>query len=518
MSGEALPRPTALSNIDAPTSLVVAGLPFDLVGWAAAADPIGEIAVLVDDVPVGPAELGHERQDVARAFPHLAEAGRSGFRRNRITLPAGGHASAELRVIGKTRSGEEFESRRTVRILASEQDIVDFARTSDSYSASLMTDCVRLLLGTERPESAEIFAAEAAERFPESVDALELVAMAAMGVAERSSPDLRSQTYHKARGLWGRLRERDPSRFASYAGEARACIMLNAFGEAETVAAKAVELFPGEPEGFFLWADIAAHRRDWAEAIRRWRAGQERFPGNEGFTLGEKRTRYEAGEETPAFPPSDAPDLDDRDLMMQFEGMGCNCDFGMVQRDCGAEPLGLLRFAAVPFDCLLQGLATRFEGVGKPENTVFSVRPHPRPEYWVGDTRLDLLMHTFIYPEDVSPEQERQLFDKQCKRLAFLAGKLVGDLESAEKIFVYQLHEMLTEEQMRRLFAAVRDYGDNILLCVGPSDDSHPAGTVERLDDGLLVGRVKSFTHFGQSLDRDHWRKVCRAAYRLARN
>src|SRR5260221_3025006 len=53
-------------------------------------------------------------------------------------------------------------------------------------------------------------------------------------------------------------------------------------------------------------------------------------------------------------------------LMMQFESLGENCEFGLVQRRCGAEPLGLLRFASAPLPVLLAGLRARFEGLGDP--------------------------------------------------------------------------------------------------------------------------------------------------------
>lgn len=506
-----------LCTIDEPVDVVVAGLPFALFGWAAASGPISEIAIFVDAVPIGLAMLGYDRPDVALAYPHLAEAGRSGFRRDQLLIPDDGRRSADLRLVGKTRSGEIFESGRKLRVLVSAQEVVESTRTGAADSCRTLIDVARAFLRAERVEEAEILAAEAMERFPGSSEVLEVQAMAAMTAADRSNPAERQRLYSLAQGLWARLREQEPLSFAAYHGEALAGLMLNTFNEAEAIAAKAVALFPTKPEVFYLWAESAAYRRDWAEAIRRWREGAQRFPGQERFLLGEKRTRYEAGEEEASSSSTDRNDQQDhshRDLMLRFEGLGHNCDFGMVQRQYGAEPLGLLRFASVPLGCLLNGLATRFEGVGQPENTVFSVRPHPRPEYWVGDTRLDLLMHTFIYPEDVSPEQERQHFQKQCKRMAFLARKLVEDLEEAEKIFVYQTHEALTEEQMRNLLAALRRYGDNTLLCIQPSDETHLAGTVEVLEEGLLIGRVSGFTHFGRKPDFENWRAVCSAAYR----
>jgi len=41
---------------------------------------------------------------------------------------------------------------------------------------------------------------------------------------------------------------------------------------------------------------------------------------------------------------------DDIDLVQRFESLGDNCEFGMVQRYAGAEPLSLFRFIVLPID------------------------------------------------------------------------------------------------------------------------------------------------------------------------
>src|SRR5262249_55713402 len=93
-------------------------------------------------------------------------------------------------------------------------------------------------------------------------------------------------------------------------------------------------------------------------------------------------------------------------LMTRFEALGNNCTFGAVQRYFGAEPLGLLRFAGAPIRKLISALDARFAGLGDPENTILEVRQHPRPEFWVADRRFDFSMHTFIYPDGNTPEDE----------------------------------------------------------------------------------------------------------------
>ena len=66
-----------------------------------------------------------------------------------------------------------------------------------------------------------------------------------------------------------------------------------------------------------------------------------------------------------ALPPGVATALPD--LFLQFESMGHNCEFGLVQRHFGAEPLGLLRWNAISVEDVILGIEQQFEGVGNPE-------------------------------------------------------------------------------------------------------------------------------------------------------
>src|ERR1041384_3955367 len=76
-----------------------------------------------------------------------------------------------------------------------------------------------------------------------------------------------------------------------------------------------------------------------------------------------------------------------RELMLRFESIGENCEFGLVQRRCGAEPLGLFRFASAPLPKLLAGLGARFEGLSHPDNLDVQLSQNGR-EYLVTDRKF----------------------------------------------------------------------------------------------------------------------------------
>lgn len=67
-------------------------------------------------------------------------------------------------------------------------------------------------------------------------------------------------------------------------------------------------------------------------------------------------------------------------FMLGFESLGDNCEFGLVQRRCGAEPLGLLRFSNIELGPLLRGLVAEFDELGARENLELTLSEGERRE------------------------------------------------------------------------------------------------------------------------------------------
>ena len=214
--------------------------------------------------------------------------------------------------------------------------------------------------------------------------------------------------------------------------------------------------------------------------------------------------------------PLDVPSLSDRELMLRFESIGENCEFGLVQRRCGAEPLGLFRFASAPLPKLLAGLEEGFEGLSDPDNLEVQLSPNGR-EYMVYDRKYQLLYHAWVLAEEMSAEAVHQ---REVRRLPLLIRKLIEDLRQAEKIFIFHGMEPLSTQQAQALLARLRGFGPNILLWLELADAAHPAGTVEWVGEGLLKGYMDRFApgENAHDLSLDCWLAVCREAYRLWRD
>jgi hypothetical protein len=220
--------------------------------------------------------------------------------------------------------------------------------------------------------------------------------------------------------------------------------------------------------------------------------------------------------------PDPAP-VDSAELMTRFESLGGTaqgCEFGLLQRHEGAEPLGLLRWATMTADTLADALESGFDGVGMPGQTVLDrfTWPDGRQEYSTEDRRFLMRMHTWI---DVADKPQEEVMAMMCRRLVFLRRMLIETFAEARKIFVFKTGEgVCSDDEIQRIHRALRRYGPATLLYVRSADPAHPPGSVDRSQDGLLVGYIDHFNLAADGtvlpLSRDIWLQLCRRALVLA--
>lgn len=203
------------------------------------------------------------------------------------------------------------------------------------------------------------------------------------------------------------------------------------------------------------------------------------------------------------------------ELMLAFESLGDNCEFGLVQRHAGAEPLGLLRFAGMSLNKLLVALEAKFSGIGTVDTvTVYPAGERAPREFMVHETWLDTRYHTFNHEGEIEAEDLRQ---REAGRLGFLRRKILEDLERGEKIWVWREYSHTDPERIRSLVEMLRDLGPNTLLWVVAADEGHAPGTVERLNEGFIKGYVERLATYSNATDisPQSWYTVCENAYYL---
>jgi Flp pilus assembly protein TadD len=310
---------------------------------------------------------------------------------------------------------------------------------------------------------------------------------------------------------WTNYKEKFPEHGIGYSSLGVVLRKLERFDEADDVLRKGLQFYPDDPELIGNHAWVAYDRHDWPEALRRWENFRDRSPRE---PLGHRQVMLVLGElgrfeeaEALSRPAAlrQANNTELTSLMLEFESLGDNCEFGVVQRYYGAEPLGLLRFTATPPQLLTAALLNRFAGVGAPENTTLHVY---NDEYLTNDTRYHMAMHTFIRAGNDDREKR---FVNICRRLEFLREKLIRDLELSEKHFVYGCRHRLPDSEIVAMWQAMRRYGQNRLLFVHPANETELPGTTRLLERDLIIGCLDRLSVEQPSFDL--WFHLCRQAH-----
>jgi hypothetical protein len=217
--------------------------------------------------------------------------------------------------------------------------------------------------------------------------------------------------------------------------------------------------------------------------------------------------------------PDRSPSL--QDIMMDFESLGDNCEFGLVQRQAGAEPVSLLRFAspAIPIEqrpeFIADALARGFEGLGRSETiSMVLAGEQGRREYVLRESVYHLFYHTFKIEGEIDPEDFKR---KEARRLEYLRQKLMSDFSQGNKIWVWKSNIDLSQRRVEGLLRVLRSLGPNTLLWVVRSNPQHPPGSVEQLAPDLVKGYVERFAPYDNApnISFEPWYALCQKAHAL---
>lgn len=334
-----------------------------------------------------------------------------------------------------------------------------------------------------RYQEADSLLADAVARYPDDVDVMRAYAACA------------SQSDRPAVALerWRAAYRRFPEDLNSVSGLINALTESAEFAAARDLAEAKLALHPGDRGLREARAHLAARQREWPEAEAILAALVAAFPGDVrlrdklmGVQFSARLERLGAADPAAPAPPPDRM----AGLVAACESLGFNCDFGLLQRFYGVEPIGLLRWASIFPDQIVAAMRARFDGVGEAENTVIEV--WPGGEYCISDRRYNMLTHSFTHESVVDRETFRR---QQISRGRYLKRKLLEDIAAAEKLFVYQSAEM-TDAQALALHEAMGAIGPAWLLVVRLADGARRAGTVVPAADRLLFGYIEDFDAF----------------------
>ncbi len=165
-------------------------------------------------------------------------------------------------------------------------------------------------------------------------------------------------------------------------------------------------------------------------------------------------------------------------LLRDFESLGDGCEFGLVQRCAGIEPLGLLRFAEIAHAPLLDLIAAEFPPLGDDVRIDIAAND----EFCATIPRYGILYHTGFFAGQISADDALL---KERVRLDFYCRKMMQTVRDGAKIFV-RFDDRVGEAEIRGLADRLRGLGAARLLWIDIAPEPDLVGRVSQIAPGLL--------------------------------
>lgn len=329
---------------------------------------------------------------------------------------------------------------------------------------------------------------------------------------------LKAGRYDEAAIRWRDFLTNFPNHLSLAHFAAEALVQINCIDEARDLLNEALLQFPDSIEILIKRAHIAAKDEDWPKAIELWEGIARKSPDDIDIRNARGHALWHAGfqDKRPSLGGSTKTEEAVRDLMLQFEGLGDNCEFGFVQRHFGAEPLGLFRFSAIKPEALISLIQSCFAELGDVSHT--RLHFNQSDESMVVDDRGFYQMHTFIRS---SEEENQAVLKKQIKRINYLKRELLAEFEAGKKIFVCKDSDKpISHDVLSRLSKAIGEHNrKNILLGIRVATETNRAGSVERFGNNILIGYVSSVYQSQPdalgSIDFDAWKEILKRAVQM---
>jgi hypothetical protein len=183
----------------------------------------------------------------------------------------------------------------------------------------------------------------------------------------------------------------------------------------------------------------------------------------------------------------------ERSIYPKTISLGRDCEFGMIQRIMGAEPVSLFRWGTLKFESFIELLNNDFLGFAADDSAYLEYENTVNfDEFWFFDRIYGAKIHTHFNTKNIELDDSYEtLLDKSKKHFLYLARKLREDLEDGEKLFVYKSGSDMSHSDAFLLSKAMMRFGNNKLLVIMPL--AADKNVHEVLSDNLHVGRVSKF-------------------------
>lgn len=204
----------------------------------------------------------------------------------------------------------------------------------------------------------------------------------------------------------------------------------------------------------------------------------------------------------------DSPTMAER--LQAFRSIGWNCEFGFVQRYSGIEASGLFRFTFTPIKTLTAAVSSGFERYGAPGD--LQICESESGFYYCRSKTYNFWYNT---SHKVGTGDTRAILREEYGKVAHLKRKILQELADGSCILVRRAEPDESRAAFAQLAAAIADHGPSTILRVFEADEDHEAGSLERVSDTVLVGRIARFAPQVRAyeIDLEPWLTLCDRAY-----
>jgi tetratricopeptide (TPR) repeat protein len=327
------------------------------------------------------------------------------------------------------------------------------------------------------------------------------------------------EDWPRAEALWQSARKHSPQLADGWLHGASALRRLERNAEADGLMDQAFLHFPQHKgvQVFFAYDSMRMGRLE--RALELWSCVLSRHPDDreaqrQHNTVVSDIRNLALGSDQPMgaaeifVGPDDETARASRDVMLRFQSLGPNCEFGLVQRRFNAEPLGLFRWAAIPIASLASSIASGLAAFHTPDDALLATHYLPT-EYYLDLPTIGFSMHTHVSQS----EDAGRLLQPMKRRLRRLREKMLEDMADGDVIFLRKAEvDDMPLSDMIGLHDALRQHGPCRLLCVC-LDKGALVGKVFLIKDGLAIGYLHQFWNLADS--DEGWRLLCTQAAEL---
>lgn len=195
-------------------------------------------------------------------------------------------------------------------------------------------------------------------------------------------------------------------------------------------------------------------------------------------------------------------------VFSNFESLGEDCEFGLVQQRAGILHPHLLRFSAASENSadrlphLMMLLKYRLHQLEKPDFLDMFLPEEEwnnvDPEWRIRHKMYKWSTHTGLLVKNFPKETISQKIPDFSVVIEFMKSQFLRELELGRKVWIWKSGVPSSLVNIKKLLDILKNYGPNKLLWVQNADQDHPPGTIEKLDADLWCGYIKK--------PNEHWK------------